>query len=635
MNLQGRQPTNGSGDWREKFLAKVDELEHSEEQSQQLQSLLKSGLIRLSLAADGLDLTLDKELDELRHMLKSDTSTFRLQQHFEQLKHSILALDTKKQQRVQQCVTALHSLSSQLQAICANKPQLKELDFFIRQLKQRAQDEMHYSQLIDDFSALQKQILLSFNPQTSQATPHKESPQKSRSLFQSLFHAKHSTEKTASTEPTAKRDTDNKPAQTSSFDLDELMEEVFDGDKLQQQQLESHSHNPEPSPLGKPKSFNDSAIRFQRQKYQQGENVSFENIAEHIASILNDLFQQLEAQGPALDYIHSAEAQLNQGLNCLRLIPTLEDTSHAVISWQGQSREEFSNYLNNLNDSLELIQKSLYQAAQSNSESTTSLDNTFSQQIILMQEEVEAASDLQSLKDAVQDKTQLLLAGIKQFKTQNMHSENSLCSQLSTLQQRITVMEQEAQTTQVELQQQRQQALTDALTQLPNRAAFDERLQLELNRWQRYQSPLCVLIADIDLFKRVNDSWGHHAGDKVLQVIAKHMQQRLRETDFIARFGGEEFIVLLTDTTLADGQKIAEQLRETVHGCPFHFKDSHVKITISAGLATFHQDDDFNQVFQRADEALYKAKNAGRNRVCTELDLPQDEENKEDKELKN
>ena len=399
------------------------------------------------------------------------------------------------------------------------------------------------------------------------------------------------------------------------------MEEVFDGDILQQQQLNHHSHNPQPSPLGKPKSFNDSAIHFQRQKYQQGENVSFETIADHISDIFHALFRQLDAKGQALDYIGSAQEQLNLGLNCLRLIPTLENTSHAVISLQSQNQQDFSDYLKALNDSLQGIQQSLQLATANNIQCNLALDNTIHQQISTLQEDVAQATDLQNLKDSVQLRANSLLQGIEQFKQQQLHSKHSLSAQLSTLHERLELMEDEAETTQHQLTLQRQQALTDSLTQLPNRAALDERLSIEVSRWQRYKNPLCVLIADIDLFKQVNDNWGHHAGDKVLQIIARQLKMRLRESDFIARFGGEEFILLLTETSLSDGRKIAEQLRSAVADCPFHFKEQSISVTISTGLACFRVGDDFNSVFERADQALYMAKTGGRNTVRSELDL--------------
>ena len=122
------------------------------------------------------------------------------------------------------------------------------------------------------------------------------------------------------------------------------------------------------------------------------------------------------------------------------------------------------------------------------------------------------------------------------------------------------------------LEEQRQKALQDPLTGLPNRAAWNERLDLEFARWQRYGGDLLLAVLDVDHFKRVNDGYGPLAGDRVLKIIGTELQKRLRKTDFIARFGGEEFVVLLPNTPYEAGRQLMETLRESIGSCPFHFK---------------------------------------------------------------
>ena len=118
---------------------------------------------------------------------------------------------------------------------------------------------------------------------------------------------------------------------------------------------------------------------------------------------------------------------------------------------------------------------------------------------------------------------------------------------------------------------------------------------------------------DLDHFKRINDGYGHLAGDKVLKIIAAQLRKRLRPTDFIARFGGEEFVLLIPSTPLATGLQLAEKLRAAIEACPFHFKGEPVTITVSIGLAAFRGGDRSDHVLKRADEALYRAKHNGRN----------------------
>ena len=132
--------------------------------------------------------------------------------------------------------------------------------------------------------------------------------------------------------------------------------------------------------------------------------------------------------------------------------------------------------------------------------------------------------------------------------------EQKLGERLQQLVSRVGSLEQAARGLRGHLEEQRQKALQDPLTGLPNRAAWNERLDLEFARWQRYGGDLLLAVLDVDHFKRVNDGYGHLAGDRVLKIIGTELQKRLRKTDFIARFGGEEFVVLLPNTPYEAGR---------------------------------------------------------------------------------
>jgi diguanylate cyclase len=157
-------------------------------------------------------------------------------------------------------------------------------------------------------------------------------------------------------------------------------------------------------------------------------------------------------------------------------------------------------------------------------------------------------------------------------------------------------------------------ALLDTVTGLPNRLAYEERIEQELARWKRFGNPLTILIWDVDDFKSINDRFGHQAGDKALRVIAQSLKARLRETDFIARFGGEEFVCLLCGTQDEEALGVAQEMRSSVESNGFHSQGKPVPVTISCGVATFREGDTLDGVFSRADKALYRAKKAGKNR---------------------
>ncbi|MEM9058329.1 MAG: GGDEF domain-containing protein, partial [Pseudomonadota bacterium] len=124
-------------------------------------------------------------------------------------------------------------------------------------------------------------------------------------------------------------------------------------------------------------------------------------------------------------------------------------------------------------------------------------------------------------------------------------------------------------------------------------------------------------IWDIDFFKRVNDSYGHQAGDRLLAAVARLLSDSTRVEDFVARLGGEEFVVLFPATDLAAARPLVERLREKIAAAKFHFRGSPLPVTVSCGLTEFRAGDTPTAVYERADKALYEAKSAGRNR-CAE-----------------
>jgi len=129
------------------------------------------------------------------------------------------------------------------------------------------------------------------------------------------------------------------------------------------------------------------------------------------------------------------------------------------------------------------------------------------------------------------------------------------------------------------------------------------------------------MVCDIDHFKKINDTYGHKVGDLTLKKIAGLLKERLRTNDFIARYGGEEFTVILNHTTLDDARKVGEDVREFIYNSSFSYKQQKIPVTISIGISFFVADDDSNTVFERADAALYFAKESGRNSVKTEKDV--------------
>ena len=151
---------------------------------------------------------------------------------------------------------------------------------------------------------------------------------------------------------------------------------------------------------------------------------------------------------------------------------------------------------------------------------------------------------------------------------------------------------------------------TDDLTGLANRRAITGMIQHEIVRFERKKRPFCLLIADIDHFKNVNDLHGHECGDQVLIALAATLDRNTKKQDIVSRWGGEEFIILLPETTSEQGRTSAERLRQAIELLEVVYGDEMIRVTISIGLT------EYSQILKSADTLLYQAKNSGRNRVA-------------------
>lgn len=161
-----------------------------------------------------------------------------------------------------------------------------------------------------------------------------------------------------------------------------------------------------------------------------------------------------------------------------------------------------------------------------------------------------------------------------------------------------------------------QMTIIDGLTTVYNKRYLLETLDREIPRAKRYKRPLSVIMFDIDFFKKINDTFGHLAGDHVLKEIAQLVKSRVRPDDTVARYGGEEFTAILPETTLEGAQKIAEDLRQRVQERVFNFEGEDIRVTISMGAAQLEGDENTSALLRLADEKLYRAKKTGRNQVC-------------------
>jgi len=341
-------------------------------------------------------------------------------------------------------------------------------------------------------------------------------------------------------------------------------------------------------------------------------------IARRVGHLLGQLLSQVALEPDAETRARNLQRALLSSDNWDELRDGLNQVADLIVAAVTRSQREFEGFLKRLDERLEVLQEHFFvqSSAQSGRQAASeALDRNIREEIELVGRHIQASDDLQGLKQSVSRHLEFIGQAVGKFRVEETEREKMLSEQLLAMQERVAVMEAHSEQMQGQVRKERERAMTDLLTQLPNREAWQERLSFEFNRWKRYQYPLTIGVMDIDLFKRVNDSYGHKAGDRVLQLVAREIANRLRTTDFAARFGGEEFVVLFPETNADDALIVMDKLRAHISALPFHFGGSPVTITFSAGLTAFTPGDTEETVFDRADRALYLAKDAGRNCV--------------------
>jgi diguanylate cyclase len=324
--------------------------------------------------------------------------------------------------------------------------------------------------------------------------------------------------------------------------------------------------------------------------------------------------------------------ELRSALDGLKNKPTadlsiddLADALEHLTSMVGEQRSrllreklEIEAVLQQVNSRLEEMASHLASATQdvkSAQDSSQQLNRQVLAEMSDINSSVQQTTDLTVLRRQVGKRLDAIQAHLKDFHARETERGQQQIDRTQRMRLRIEQLEIESRNLHESLKEEQRLAMVDALTGIPNRAAYDDRIEQEFERWKRTGNAVSILAWDIDRFKQVNDVYGHKAGDKVLRVIGQHLAQHVRGTDFVARYGGEEFVMLLVDTDVNEARSAADKIRVSISKLGFHFRNMPVTVTASCGITCFNFDDSPDTVFERADRALYQAKDAGRNRV--------------------
>ncbi|UVE17910.1 diguanylate cyclase [Pseudomonas sp. LS44] len=604
--------TDDTQRWKDKYFDSLEQQEQLERRWDARLDLLRRGLVRSSLAAEGADKAVDQCMQELREIVRGEQMDAGLAALIPRLERAVLDSEQRRQQRSEQTVAGLNGLAQQLLQLDLPREVRKALKQFGKRLDERARQSRELPVLLNELSDLQQQALTSLEPGGAEA----ERP----GLLQRLFGARDEmAEAPPLTVAAAALEVSAALPHAAPLIVPEevaraLPERLPVADSAALLPRIPTASSLDSLPLAASVLLGDGDPAYALPPPEPG----YSAIAPHVAESLRKLLDELELPALHQPQADALRERLQGGLNWYELVPALDDLAVLVLAVTDDGQREFAGYLKQLNERLATFLGSLSEAHDGYAESlqsTRALDDQLREQVSGLQQSVQEAADLDSLKRTLESRLENLLGSMGEYQRQRDQREQEVSGRLQTLVERVTSMEEEAQGFRQRLEIQRQKALVDPLTGLPNRAAWSERLELEVARWQRYGGELLLAVLDIDHFKRINDSFGHLAGDKVLKIIAGELARRLRKTDFIARFGGEEFVLLLPGTPLDGGAQVLNTLRLAIEACPFHFKGEPLSITLSCGLTAFSADDQAPAVFERADQALYRAKRGGRNRI--------------------
>lgn len=340
---------------------------------------------------------------------------------------------------------------------------------------------------------------------------------------------------------------------------------------------------------------------------------------EFFLTKLHYLLQNIEIPAQFSNAVAQLKQRTNQSLTDEDYKKVIADSLQLLLNIKKHTEKEqhgIEQFLAEISSQLNQVEKHALTATQSNLNSFEDR-NAFANDLSLHVENIKntssSAYDLSSLQLNINNHLSELTSKLDEHKQSELIRQQETQSQLTAMTMKLQDMESEAANLRSSLQAAHSKAIHDPLTNLPNRLAYNERLELELARWKRYREPLSMLIWDIDHFKLINDDFGHKSGDKTLILIAKLLSDNSRETDFTARYGGEEFVTLLPNTTAEGALIVANKIRQIISETGFHANGRAIGLTISCGISEFKENDTPEAVFERADQALYQAKQQGRN----------------------
>jgi diguanylate cyclase len=347
-------------------------------------------------------------------------------------------------------------------------------------------------------------------------------------------------------------------------------------------------------------------------------------VDDHIRATLSSLLQELRRDRELVVRADALESTLASAVNRDQLGGLIVSISELVtqrIHGIEREKQEIETLLTHMVGRLDEISRFAADHDHHQSQSIISRESFDAQlmgEMKAMSDSVATAIDLEQIRCQVRGRLDSIGQYMKEFRERETQRAEEMRARGEQMRSRVAQLEGEARKLRHQLNDEQRLATIDPLTEIPNRLAYEKRIEDELQRWRRFRQPTTLAIWDIDRFKSINDSYGHRAGDRVLRAVAKVLASRIRSTDFLARIGGEEFVMMLCGTRIEDALGIMNQTRTEISALKFHSSGTPLApVTISSGVTMLLADDSAGTVFDRADKALYRAKDTGRNRCLS------------------
>ena len=349
----------------------------------------------------------------------------------------------------------------------------------------------------------------------------------------------------------------------------------------------------------------------------QGE-LSLAHVLDVVGTALGKLLDQLKSLEPEDGRVQTVRNDLARIASMDELEAVLGEALSLIVDVArqvGEEREYTEQFLSQLRLHLKSLEEGISDSIDIDAslESVDKIQAEVGGEVSGIEAAVNENNDLDLLKKIIRTRTERLTAKVADYVETEKKQLEEAKDKIDALTRQTQTMNAEVEGLRHQLMEKQQVLALDPLTGIANRGGFDKRMEEELARSQRIGFPLSLLLIDIDKFKFVNDTFGHKAGDRVLQTIAKLMSGRVRDTDFIARYGGDEFVLLLPGTPAKDAEVVAQGFCDAVKRCGFHSRGQSVKVSLSIGIAELKKDEASEALFERADAAMYEVKDKGRD----------------------